>query len=383
MLLGLLMIFAIGIWPAHADVSAVSVTAPTQTIAGFYDEDGTAKAFSVTPSGTARTTCGYGWASIDFRITGPGDYDETFAVSNEPGGAGTWTGSASSAWNTRGLLNGEYTVRLNVKEQQKTNTLLDNRDDNCPGQQSSASRKVNVAGAPETPAWDGSPAPATGGAAPVTLKWKKNPEADIIAYEITRSGPGPVLPPEPVPPSVCNASTCQVQDSSYTGDYGGTYTYKIVAVRSAPAGTGEACGSERCVKSKSSDTKSVTLTTPPTPSPSPSQSQSPSNSPTATPGGGSNRGSTSNTNRGTRVLSFGGGGGSNQFYEGTFDQNLPYQPKTLVLGGGQTTAPNGRQTEAAAFRDEPPNYRTIMLPVAGGLLAFLSAAHVRRLLLHF
>jgi hypothetical protein len=33
--------------------------------------------------------------------------------------------------------------------------------------------------------------------------------------------------------------------------------------------------------------------------------------------------------------------------------------------------------------ESPPHYRTVMLPVAGGLLGLISAAHVRRLLVRF
>jgi hypothetical protein len=80
------------------------------------------------------------------------------------------------------------------------------------------------------------------------------------------------------------------------------------------------------------------------------------------------------------VLSF---GGSNEFYTGTYSETLPYTPRSFILGGANaTSSPQAEGYEGEVFSETAPDYRTIMLPVAGGLLAFLSAAHVRRLLLH-
>jgi hypothetical protein len=138
--------------------------------------------------------------------------------------------------------------------------------------------------------------------------------------------------------------------------------------------------------------KQVSLTDPtPTPTPTPTDSPTPGGTPTpggrptigiGTPGTG---GGSGGSGRGSSVLSYGGSnptfGGSNPFYSGTYEQRLPYTPKSLIVGDG-TSTPDG-QVQAGSVSADAPNYRTIMLPVAGGLLAFLSAAHVRRLLLHF
>ncbi len=382
-LVGLLMVFAVGVWPAHATVDQgyTKVTAPAagSVLRGFYEADGTAKAFEHTIRGQAKTDCP-DFSSIKFSITGPNDYSLTFPTMSS--NSATWSGGPSSPWDTQDLeVNGVYSIKMTVTDR---DTLL------CSGNQTYPTKAdVKVANAPVVPEWSGAPNAAADGSANVSLKWKKNPEGDIVNYHVTRTGPGSAdSNTAVVPASACGGSTCEISDvpSNFPAEYSGTYTYQITAFRSAPDGTGEECApgsSADCVKSNSSEIKSVSLTKP-TPSPTPSPTDPPGTSPSPTPGGG-NSGSGSNSSNGTRntrVLSFGGGGG-NEFYSGTFDQNLPYQPKTLVLGGGRTTAPNGRQTEAAVFQDEPPNYRTIMLPVAGGLLAFLSAAHVRRLLVHF
>ena len=96
--------------------------------------------------------------------------------------------------------------------------------------------------------------------------------------------------------------------------------------------------------------------------------------------GGSSSGSGSGSGGAPRVLSFGSSGG---FYSGTYSETLPYTPRTMILGGGSaTSSPQADGYQGEVVSETAPDFRTIMLPVAGGLLAFLSAAHVRRLLLH-
>ncbi|MFY9586201.1 MAG: hypothetical protein WAT66_01960 [Actinomycetota bacterium] len=384
MLLGLLMVFAAGVWPAAAQVTTSStyVTAPSNgsVLAGHYDSDGKAIAFEHTIRGQANSNCSNGFSDIKFSITGPGGYSKSYSSISTSNG-NSWSGGPSTPWDTEPLaLNGVYSVRMTVTD----NSCLLHGSSQYP-----TKADVKVANQPVKPDWSAAPAAASDGSAVVTLKWKTNPEEDIISYEVTRTGSDGTVTAL-VPPSACGETTCVAQDgpSSFPAEYSGSYSYKIVAVRSAPSGSGDACGNARCVKSNSSDVQSVTLTKP-TPTPTPTDSPTSGGSPTPKPGGGgsSNTGGStpSGGSRGnTRVLSFGGSGGSsyNDFYTGTYDENLPYAPKTLVIGGGKTSLPNAR-SEAAAFSEEPPNYRTIMLPVAGGLLAFLSAAHVRRLLIHF
>lgn len=387
-LLGLLMVFAVGVWPAHAGVSGVSVTNPSsgEVMAGSYSSTGTPTGFTVPLRASATTTCNEGWAAGSFTVEGPSGYRRVFTLSPAQS-SGTWPAAAN--WATEDLKNGVYTVNFDVTEEQNIGGL-----GGCNGASGHDENPAKLANPPKTPSWDGSPTAGPNNTAHVSLRWKKNQESDMVSYDIIRSGPDGSKTAS-LPQSACSGDACAAEDTSFPADYSGTYSYKIAAYRAAPTGTGEGCGTGQCVKSNASETRSVTLTKP-TPSPSPSPTDSPTGSPSSTPkpGGGSNQiggGSTTGPNArpgGSSVLSFGNGGGGggagfNDFYSGTYDTNLPYEPKTLVIGGGKTTAPNGRQVEAASLSDEPPNYRTIMLPVAGGLLAFLSAAHVRRLLIHF
>jgi hypothetical protein len=389
-LVGFLFTLTVGVWPAGANVSGVSVTNPSpsgEVMAGSYSADGTPSGFNVSIRGVATTDCSSGWASGSFTVTGPSGYSKVFTL-NPASSSGTW--SPASTWATEDLKNGVYTVNFQVREVQKSLNL-----GNCAGQSGQDDKTAKLANPPKKPEWQGSPSAASDGSAHVTIQWKKNGEPDIVAYQIVRSGPDgtrtAVVAPDGCPLS-SDVYTCE--DVQFSENYSGAYTYKILAQRYAPSGTGEECSpgsSDRCVTSAASETRSVTLTKP-TPTPSPSPTDSPSGDPTTNPSPGGSptvgvRGlpGTGKGGSGTSVLSFGGssGGGSsfNDFYSGTYDKNLPYQPKTLIVGDGTSTP--GSQVEAAAVSDLAPNYRTIMLPVAGGLLAFLSAAHVRRLLVHF
>jgi hypothetical protein len=374
------------VWPAHAavDHSYTKVTKPANgaVIGGNYGADGKSPTgFSVAVAGQAKSTCGAGFSSIKFSVSGPDGYSLTWPTMSSDNS--TWSGGPSSAWDTKALAkNGAYSVRMTVTDR---SSLL------CGSETYPVKADVKVANAPQTPEWAANPAAASDDSARVTIKWKKNPEDDVVSYHIVRAGPDGTNTAV-VPPDGCSLSsgvyTCE--DTQFGANYSGTYTYQIFTLRSAPAGTGQECSagsSARCVSSAGSDPKPVTLTKP-TPSPSPS----PSNPGTPTPGGGGTGGTTGGTGTskskntsGSQVLSFSHSrSSSNEFYTGTYKTTLPYQDKTLLIGGGDATStPEERQIEAASISDAAPNYRTIMLPVAGGLLAFLSAAHVRRLLIHF
>jgi hypothetical protein len=384
----------VAVWPAQATPSNVKVTAPSQdqVIAGAYSNDGTATGFNVGLRGSATTNC-QGFSSISFKVTGPSSYSKAYSAGSYSGRS--YSGGPSTPWGTADLRNGLYTVRLDVTD---TGGAL------CNTQSGSGYVTAKLANPPIAPLWDGSPSAASNGSANVTFSWKKNTEPDIVEYAVFRQGP------DGLKKAVVNAASpgssgCSLSNGSYTcvdpasnfpSSYDGNYSYAIVALRSRPDyNSGETVkncdtNSKPCVASDSSDVRQVTLTAPtPTPSPtgSPSSggSPSPGGSGTPTSGGRGTPGSGSGK-KGTSVLSFGasrGGSSYNDFYSGTYSESLPYQPKTLIVGGGSTQSPSGQQVEAAAVNNTPPNYRTVMLPVAGGLLAFLSAAHVRRLLLHF
>jgi hypothetical protein len=395
-LVGFLFTLTVGVWPAGANVSGVGVTKPAQSqvMAGSYSSDGSPSGFVRQITGTATTTCNTGFQSVAFRVTGPSSYSKTFNVS-PPNNNGSYTFNAN--WDTSDLRNGIYTVRIDVAEPP------DGVLTSC-GQSASAYTTSKLANPPAAPVWDGSPTAKSDGSANVTLSWKKGAEPDVVEYHIFRGGPDgtkeAIVSATNPGSSGCtlssNTYTCTDPASNFPSAYDGNYSYLIKTLRTRPAYNSSedptptcTTNNDPCVVSAGSDVRQVTLTAP-TPSPSPSPTGSPTTGPSPSPGGSPTVGvrglpGTGKSGGNTNVLSFGGSGGGgsgvNGFYSGTYDENLPYQPKTLIVGDGTSTP--GTQVEAAAVTDAAPNFRTIMLPVAGGLLAFLSAAHVRRLLVHF
>ena len=387
----------VGVVPATAEISAssVKVTNPTQSevIAGSFDSDGSPAGFNLTLSGQATTTCPAYWKSISFKVTGPDSYSQTFNVT--PPNSKTWNGSAPTKWATQSLPNGIYTVTLVVVEKPKQGVL----DNDCKEQQGSAYVTTKVANPAETPEWSSAPAASSDGSANVTLRWKKGAEVDIREYHILRSGPDG-LKIAPVSASSPGAQGCSLasgvytcQDTAFSAAYTGEYNYGIVALRERPAYNSSEdekiecqITSKPCVVSKGSQIQGVSLVAPtPTPTPTDQPSTPPPGTtapgtPSSTPnaaGGSSSGGSGGGP---PRVLSFGSSGG---FYSGTYSETLPYTPRTMILGGGSaTSSPQADGYQGEVVSETAPDFRTIMLPVAGGLLAFLSAAHVRRLLLH-
>lgn len=381
-----------GVLPASADVNAgsVKVTDPTQSevIAGSFDSDGTASGFKVTFNGQATTTCAAGWTLIKFTVTGPSSYSQTFSAPTSDLSDPTWVGDAASSWDTQALRNGIYTVRLDVTEK-GTSSIFDN----CPSQPQSGSHYITakVASPAERPAWHAAPVAASDGSASVTLRWKKNGEPDVLEYHIVRTGPdgtkiAPVSAGSPGAQGCSLVSGVYVcEDTAFPSDYSGSYSYGIVALRERPTYNSSESDkidcdtiSKPCVLSAGSSIENVSLIAP---TPTPSPTGQPSTPPPGTPGNPSNKPKPAgNSSGGTRVLSF---GGSNDFYSGTYSETLPYTPRSFILGGGSaTSSPNAQGYQGEVVSETAPDYRTIMLPVAGGLLAFLSAAHVRRLLLH-
>jgi len=390
-LVGFLFALTVGVWPAGASVSNVRVTSPTsnQVLAGTYATDGTPSGFGVNLRGTANASCGSGFSSIYFTIAGPKYPTKTFNVGSTS--TNSWSGGPSTPWDTQPLLNGAYHVVIQVSE---------NDGFLCTGQSTSAYVDAKLANPAQAPVWSGSPTPASNGSARVTLQWKKNTEPDVIEYHIYRSGPdgNKEAVVNAASPTGCSLSsnTYTCTDANFPSSYDGNYSYAIRAWRLRPAYNSTenpktTCStSDPCVVSQSNDVRQVTLTAP-TPSPTPSPSGSPTGGPstTPTPGSGPTLGFGPPlgpvSGGGPNVLSFGGGGGGsgvNPFYSGTYSETLPYTPKSVIVGNG-TSPSDGKQADTGGVSGSPPNYRTIMLPVAGGLLAFLSAAHVRRLLVHF
>ena len=380
----------LGVVPATADIntSSVKVTDPTQSevLAGSFDADGNPNGFKMTFKGQATTSCSSGWQTIKFTVTGPSG-SQFFNVAAPS--TGTWSGSAPTQWDTQPLENGTYTVRLDVVE--KDTIAL-----SCKGQAASHYVTAKVANPAEKPEWSSAPVAASDGSASVTLRWKKGAEDDILEYHILRSGPDG-LKIAPVSASAPGGQGCSLASSVYTCTdtafpeaYTGDYNYGIVALRERPAYNSSEeekieceTASKPCVVSKGSQIYGVSLVAP---TPTPMPTDEPGTPAPGTPGAGkpsskpSTSGSSNSGSGGTRVLSFGNSGG---FYSGTYSETLPYTPRTMILGGGKaTSSPQAEGYQGEVVSETAPDFRTIMLPVAGGLLAFLSAAHVRRLLLH-
>lgn len=385
-----------GVIPVSADVNAASVkvTDPTQSevLNGSYGSDGTPAGFKVTLKGQATTTCPAGWSSIKFTVTNSTfGYAQTFTVSAPA--TETWSGSAPTQWDTQDLRNGTYTVRLDVVEKPKQGAL----DSKCASQSGSHYVTAKVANPAEAPEWYAPPAPASDDSPRVTLRWRKNAEPDVLEYHIVRTGAdgtkvAAVSAGSPSAQGCSLASNVYVcTDEAFGDNYGGSYTYGIVALRERPAYNSSEedkieCQTiaKPCVLSAGSGIQNATLTQPnPTPTPGGGGGVSSAPPPPPSSSNGSNTPkpkTNSGSSGGTRVLSF---GGSNDFYTGTYSETLPYTPRSFILGGGSaTSSPQARGYEGDVIGETPPDYRTIVLPVAGGLLAFLSAAHVRRLLLH-
>ncbi|MGH2785723.1 MAG: hypothetical protein ACRDJ1_10715 [Actinomycetota bacterium] len=370
---------------ANIDTSSVKVTDPIQSevLAGTFDENGDPMGFKVSLKGQATTSCGSGWQTVKFTVSGPSG-TQVFNVT-APSTA-TWSGAAPSQWDTAPLKNGIYTVRLDVVEKDTISLA-------CNGQAASHYITAKVANPAHAPSWASVPAAASDGSASVTLRWNKNAAVDVQEYRIVRSGPDGIKV-APVSAASPGGQGCSVSgnvyscvDTSFPSAYSGNYTYGLVALRERPAYNSNETEklecltvSKPCVVSAGSETHSVSLVAP-TPTPTPTDQPStppPGNGTPGTPSSKPSAGGT--TTGGTRVLS---SGGSNDFYSGTYSETLPYTPRTLILGGGSaTSSPQASGYQGDVVSETAPDYRTIVLPVAGGLLAFLSAAHVRRLLLH-
>ena len=95
-LVGFLFTLTVGVWPAGANVSGVSITSPAQSqvLAGSYGSDGSPSGFVKQLSGRATTSCNSGFQSVTLKATGPSSYSKTFNVS-PPNSNGTYNFNAN------------------------------------------------------------------------------------------------------------------------------------------------------------------------------------------------------------------------------------------------------------------------------------------------
>lgn len=341
----------------------------------------------------APSGCRQGVPDCENSLGGPGSPDYQQSVGNTY----EWNTVAETPWN------GTYTFRVTGYSYEPT------------GAQAFEQISVLVNNPPKTPTWaSGISSGKDGGKPYASFSWNyTGTEPDLREFQIVRSGPGGnfVMSVSSVDPSKqgCSASGAN-GDKTYTctdaafasSGYGGTYTYRVWALRSSPSGP-DACrldaagnaypnnATRPCIGRATSSTQSATIDEP---------------SPTSNGGGSSGGGSGSGSGSGGTSTSGGGAtalrppppgttivGGSRpagantdfrDFYTGEYSTRLPYQERTLLLPDGQRQI-GGQETTTEVTTSTTPfgvpiKSRTVLLPMAAGLLLFLGAAHVKRLL---
>jgi hypothetical protein len=343
---------------------------------------------------------------VEWSLTGPG----ANVVERDPS-SGEWASNApgdtyGNSWTyTPAQLryNGTYTFTVEAY------------DSELSGASRSTSITIKVNRAPSTPGWASGPSAGKDNGQPyVDLSWRyTGTEPDMREYWIERSGPdGTVIAAiSAVDPGKqgCSASgtngnkTFACRDTVFNAS--GSYSYKIWSLRKAGATTGVTCRLDAsgtpfpqgttnptaCIRSaEATSVQGASVEMPPPPSPDGSG---------GTGGGGGKKTGTS-TSGGTtgfrppppgQHLIPGQASASpntdyRDFYTGEYSTHLPYQDRTLLLPGGKLQVGGNRETQteeevtSSTPLGVPLKDRALLLPLAAGLLLFLGAAHVKRLL---
>lgn len=255
-----------------------------------------------------------------------------------------------------------------------------------------ASTSVKLNNAPSRPDWSADPDVEIYDDGPVvTLVWDQNPEPDVVEYRVFRTDPAggacaetcELDPPVNADSNDCAGASCTYADDSLpsTG-YSGTYRYRVLAFRSSPS-TQTKCeipAGGNCIGSAPSGEAAAEVEEPPSPTPSPSETPGPS--PSATPrkrptgrhtGNGSGRSDGGTHVRGVQVSRDYSG-----VFTGPYKTKLPYSGDTIVIPDQGARDPD--TTTLAAPVGSTQESRGILVPIAFGLLLFLGAAHIGRLL---
>ncbi len=233
------------------------------------------------------------------------------------------------------------------------------------------------------------------------LSWRYGgDEPDFREFQIERVGPDGTKMAS-VSPNYPEKQGCTIDNSIYSctdGPYpaDGSYRYRIIALRASPTGSSTQCrldgdgnqipnnGFAPCVGTASTASRTAAVTKPQA-SPSPTTGGSGGSGGS---GGGSSLGfrkaEVSRTIVGAQRRT---GEDDAEFFQGTYTTKLPYSNQTLIVPEGQATVPGQNRVEAVGGSENSPRPlgipltdRTVLLPMAGGLLLFLGAAHFRRLL---
>lgn len=212
----------------------------------------------------------------------------------------------------------------------------------------------------------------------VTVSWSRNSEPDLVGYQVQRRGPGgsAFLPVGSAVSQPADGSTVQWTDTS-TAPTGGQFEYLIVAVR--PDGDGQV--SDRATSASTGYTVSVPVPPgapggpggpvgPGGPAPG-----GPGGIATTGPGGAFTTGSPSSLDLSSFIAAGGAPPevsvpGGVQLPDGTFSESLPFGSKndSDAMGSG-----------SVEILGHSTSRRTLLLPIATGLLLCLLALHLRRL----
>jgi hypothetical protein len=231
--------------------------------------------------------------------------------------------SVPFSWDYATSYNGHYRVKVTAQGR-------DGAVDTTPSETSSASRDVAVEVKPAPPS--GLTAKTTK-ARSVDLAWKANPEPDIVGYQLQRT-----LDPEGEWTAVANTADIAYTDTG-TQAAGGTYSYRVVAVRSAST-------SDQGIPSDPSETASAKVSGPPPTT-------------TTTAKGGTGTGGTGGTGAGGAGANGTGAGGTST---GTGNATSPELARTgkVDLSGfsallQQSKRPTPKAEEAdPGFKDKLP-----------------------------
>jgi len=405
--LGFIALLLVPAAPAWAAGPSISISAPSDPVSG-----------TVSFSWSVSAESGYSLTYVRVWVSGPGTGGSRHYLDCRPSSCSATQSlggsqSGTESWDTRsrsgatGNFNGTYTLQVDAQE---TPNLVGS------SQQSSKASTFHVNNTPGTPSWVQAPTATTYNGSPaIAFSWSypayPNQEPDTREFLIERSGPtgdgvAAVSAANPTGPCSVSGSTFSCTDVVFPAQgYGGTYTYTIVADRYTTASSVQtSCAldpngnrypdgatHDRCIDGQPTSSQSATLTEP-SPTPTDSGSPSPSGTPTTigvSGGGGTPHGNTGGTRVGgvtKQQANLPGDNNYADFYTGTYSEQLPYQDRTLILPfGSKPGTPGNKSTIETVKGSGGPialslKDRAVLLPLAGGLLLFLGAAHVRRLL---
>lgn len=171
--------------------------------------------------------------------------------------------------------------------------------------QASAAFLIRVNNAPDAPTWEDEPRGTMTSDGPrITLRWRANPEPDIVEYHFIRSGRDAqvefaVSATKPTGQGcVIDAGVYECVDDSFRAGDEGTYSYELVAYRNSPSSSSRCAlpGTGECITSVESVAKAVSVVAPkanptdqtappPPPPPPPAKDPSRRSSPRRAPAG--------------------------------------------------------------------------------------------------